>query len=395
MLAVIETHPIQYHAPVYRALQAEHGIAVTAIYGSDFSLRRYRDPEFGTAFAWDCDLTSGYDQRFLSRAEDGVSPEVSQISARGVGAALRALSPDATLVTGYSPAFHRHALYAAWRLGRPILFRAETSTDVQREGTLVGVARRALLRTAYRRCARVLYIGARARDHYLAHGVDDSRLVFSPYCVDTTPFAADETARTRMRSAARRSWGFADDELVVLFSGKLSQRKGVDLVVEAARRLDRTRGTRVSVLFAGAGAEQGALEARARVDPAVKVVFAGFQQQGALSEVFHAADLLVLPSRHSETWGLVVNEALHHGVPCVVSDRVGCGPDLIDERTGAVCERDSVTSLAAAIERTARLAGLPGTRAACRAKVAAYTVSRAAAGIAQAYTDVVARRAAS
>ena len=47
MLAVIETHPIQYHAPVYRAVQSEFGISVTAIYGSDFSVVGYRDQEFG------------------------------------------------------------------------------------------------------------------------------------------------------------------------------------------------------------------------------------------------------------------------------------------------------------------------------------------------------------
>ncbi len=46
-LAVIETHPIQYHAPVYRHLQTSLGISVTAIYASDFSVAGYRDHEFG------------------------------------------------------------------------------------------------------------------------------------------------------------------------------------------------------------------------------------------------------------------------------------------------------------------------------------------------------------
>ncbi|MBV9134363.1 MAG: glycosyltransferase, partial [Chloroflexi bacterium] len=71
MLAVIETHPIQYHAPVYRALQRDFGIPVTAVYGSDFSVIGYRDAEFATTFAWDTDLLSGYAARFLSRVSDG------------------------------------------------------------------------------------------------------------------------------------------------------------------------------------------------------------------------------------------------------------------------------------------------------------------------------------
>ena len=118
MLAIVETHPIQYHAPVYRALQSRYGVPVTAVYGSDFSVAPYHDAEFGTAVTWDVDLLEGYDHRFLSRAA-GVRPDVSRISATGVSAALRSLQPRATLITGYSPAFHRRSWYAAWRLGQP------------------------------------------------------------------------------------------------------------------------------------------------------------------------------------------------------------------------------------------------------------------------------------
>ena len=71
MLCVIETHPIQYHAPVWREVQQAHGIPVTAIYGSDFSVAGYRDREFNTTFQWDTDLLSGYTPMFLSRANVG------------------------------------------------------------------------------------------------------------------------------------------------------------------------------------------------------------------------------------------------------------------------------------------------------------------------------------
>lgn len=59
MLAVIDTHPIQYRAPVYRTLSTEIGIPITVIYGSDFSVVGYQDKEFGAKFAWDTDLLSG------------------------------------------------------------------------------------------------------------------------------------------------------------------------------------------------------------------------------------------------------------------------------------------------------------------------------------------------
>jgi hypothetical protein len=46
-LLVAETHPVQYRAPVYRWLQQRHGVPVTVAYGTDASLHRYRDREFG------------------------------------------------------------------------------------------------------------------------------------------------------------------------------------------------------------------------------------------------------------------------------------------------------------------------------------------------------------
>jgi glycosyltransferase involved in cell wall biosynthesis len=56
--------------------------------------------------------------------------------------------------------------------------------------------------------------------------------------------------------------------------------------------------------------------------------FAGFLNQTEISRAYVAADCLVLPSDYGETWGLVVNEALASGLPCIVSDACGCAEDL-------------------------------------------------------------------
>ena len=58
--------------------------------------------------------------------------------------------------------------------------------------------------------------------------------------------------------------------------------------------------------------------------------FLGLLGPVELAARYRSATCLVLPS-HSEPWGLVVNEALHHGCPVVVSDRCGCLPELVIE----------------------------------------------------------------
>jgi len=100
--------------------------------------------------------------------------------------------------------------------------------------------------------------------------------------------------------------------------------------------------------------------------------------------------MLILPSLSGETWGLVVNEALYHGLPCVVSDRVGCAPDLIQTGiTGEVFMAESPNSLADAIQRCAALLENPNTATACQTLVRRYSVAAAAQGIAQAYAAVL------
>src|SRR5450631_4008389 len=100
-LAVISTHPIQYQAPVYRALQTQFGIPTTVIYGSDFSIAGYRDREFGATFAWDTDLLSGYESVFLSTVAHGGAASDGEVTAKGAAAALHKLRPSAVLLLGY------------------------------------------------------------------------------------------------------------------------------------------------------------------------------------------------------------------------------------------------------------------------------------------------------
>ena len=390
MLAVIETHPIQYHAPVYRAVQSEFGISVTAIYGSDFSVVGYRDHEFGETFAWDTDLLAGYQPVFLSRVSEGGPRAVDTVSARGLDQTLRRLAPRATMVCGYSPRFHQIAMIQAWRTRRPVLFRAETTDHARPRGRFKTWLRDRALGSIYARCDRLLYVGQRSYQHYKRLACPEEKLIFSPYCVDTTPFVAEEAGRASMRATTRERMGIATDRTVLLFSGKLSSRKGADLLLRAIKQMPTERRNATVVLFLGSGDLRRALAEDAGRPPRVSVVFAGFQNQSQLSAYYHAADLLVLPSRHSETWGLVVNEALHHGLPCVVSADVGCSPDLIAAGgTGETFDTGSEVGLAAALRRADALIDRADVRDRCRAVVDRYSVQQAAAGIAQAYTAVV------
>ena len=381
-LTVIESHPVQYHAPVFRHLQSHFGIPVTAIYGSDSSVRGGVDAEFGTKVAWDTDLLSGYSAVFLSEGRD-------EPVSYGLGNALSSAAPGPAMVLGYGSKFDARALACAILSRRPILLRAETTDHARARSPLKRFVRDLSLRVAYDRCAQLLYIGQRSLQHYQRLGCGAEKLQFSPYCIDTTAFEYQESDRATLRNAARLDLGASTSSIVMLFSGKLSYRKGPDLLLEAVSQFGRDYAARVVIVFLGSGQMAEDLQATASDLGLRNPVFAGFQNQRHLSRFYHAADVLVLPSRRSETWGLVVNEAMHHGLPCVVSSAVGCAVDLVKPgQTGEIFDAGSSSALRAALQRIEPILGRGETREACRAQVSGYSVAEAAKGIAIAYRRV-------
>jgi glycosyltransferase involved in cell wall biosynthesis len=388
-LLVLSTHPVQYHAPVYRALQAHFGIPTTVIYASDFSVAGYHDRDFGTSLAWDTDLLSGYDARFLSRVRDGGATNDAEVSAKGIGKLIRQINPEVILVQGYRPRFDLRAFASAWHTRKPLLFRAETLDIGQAQSTpWKRLVRDLFLRAFYGQMNRLLYIGQNSRSHYLRLGVPESRLIFSPYCVDTSSFETEDDARQRLRVPTREHLQISADRFVILVSGKLIPRKSPDLLLEAIKRLPPELRSIITVLFLGAGEMSDLLAQQAQTAPEVDVRMAGFQNQSKLSAFYHAADMMVLASQ-LEPWGLVVNEALHHGLPCVVSSHVGSSPDLIMHgTTGYEFESGNPEALADALRKGYELSQDSDTRSRCRQLVQRYSVRVAAQGIASAYQEV-------
>ena len=97
------------------------------------------------------------------------------------------------------------------------------------------------------------------------------------------------------------------------------------------------------------------------------------------------ADIFALPSKGvHETWGLAVNEAMHMGVPCLVSDRVGCQQDLVQPgSTGWVCTADSPQSLVDRLRSALTIASadLRAMGIAATGRVTGYSYEEATKGL--------------
>ncbi|HRI87548.1 MAG TPA: glycosyltransferase family 4 protein [Candidatus Hydrogenedentes bacterium] len=109
----------------------------------------------------------------------------------------------------------------------------------------------------------------------------------------------------------------------IAFAGRLSEEKGVETLIEAARALPK-----VPVRIAG----DGHLLGRFRSIAPKNVSFAGQLDHLALVEFYANARACVVPSVWHEAFGLVAAEAMAHGLP-VIATRMGALPEIVDEAT--------------------------------------------------------------
>jgi glycosyltransferase involved in cell wall biosynthesis len=326
-IAFVNTHPIQYFAPLYAYLNQTGEFAVTALYLSDFSVRGSLDAAFGQVVKWDVELLSGYDVRFVEGA--GVRNEPAgffSIIAPQIWREVSRGGFDALVVHGHTPAAALIAVAAAKWAGLPVFARGETHLGLSR-GLLKRLVRKPLMSAFYRSLSGVLAIGSANAAFYRAIGVPEERIFSMPYTVDNARFAKNSQLSDEQRREVRAGLGVTDDDPIVLYAAKLQARKHPDDLLRAAARL-KDRGIRFHVAMVGSGemtAELVSLAARLGLE---NVHFHGFANQSVLPQIYGAADVFVLPSEN-EPWGLAVNEAMCAGLPIVASAEVGCVSDLV------------------------------------------------------------------
>jgi len=376
-LGILTTHPVQYQVPWFRAL-TDAGVDLTVFYCLIPDAREQGDG-FGVPFQWDIPLLDGYRYEVLRNVAR--EPSVTRFTGcdtPGIRDVVRSGRFDAFVVNGWRVKSCLQLLVACRLHGVPCLVRGE-SNGIRRRP----LVKRLLHRILLHQYAAVLAIGRENRTFYTTNGVPEHRIFSTPYCVDNRRFSEAADRFSQDRNALRMLWGISRDACVFLFSGKLVAKKRPADFIEALAQcigngvpVDRVHGL---VVGDGELMTQCRKLATARGLP---VSFAGFMNQSEIPAAYACSDGLVLPSDEGETWGLVVNEAMACGLPAIVSDRVGCRADLVEDgETGCVFPMGDVAALGRAM---AGMAGDEGRRkkmgANARKRIEAYSYDRVVEG---------------
>jgi UDP-glucose:(heptosyl)LPS alpha-1,3-glucosyltransferase len=172
---------------------------------------------------------------------------------------------------------------------------------------------------------RLLFLTERQRAEFqAAYGTPAERLHVLPLNLDDGPLATRAEGR-----AALAPLGVSDEHVVLLFVGSDFRRKGLDRVLDALPGL----GERARLVVIGEDDPAPFARRARRRGCAARVAFAGARAD--TSACYARADLLVHPAR-KETAGIVLLEALRHGVPVVATDVCGFAEHVAASAGGIV-----------------------------------------------------------
>ena len=197
-----------------------------------------------------------------------------------------------------------------------------------------------LLGTWRRKVTRYIALTDFARDKFVAAGLPAGKLVVKP-----NAFAPP--AQTRPAST-----NVDNPELRVLYVGRLSPEKGVDVLLRAWAQFSKSSGggSRPTLTIVGDGPERGALGAIAdELGLSDSVRFLGALPRDAALAELASASLLVFPSLWYETFGLTILEAASQGVPALVTNFGGQSSLVEDGVSGRLVLPGDPAALAAAL----------------------------------------------
>ena len=351
-LGILTSHPIQYQTPLFKVLAHDTHIDLQVYFCWDFGISSEKyDQEFGRKIKWDIPLLSGYRHALLKNISWNPSSNFWGQVNFGIISEIIKNNHDALLLYGWNSFTNWLAILVAIITRTPIFLRGESSLqqELQKKKRKLFL-KKIILTLLFKRMSALLYIGENNKNFYTHYGVSGEKLFFTPYAVDNERFLLETNNLRKRKFALRAGEGISKNDVVLLFVGKLIEKKrpfDVLKAYEITAKKESNLSNKISLFFVGDGEQKSVLKSYVNKNQIKNVHFVGFRNQTELPQYYAIADIFVLPSGEGETWGLVVNEAMCFGLPVIISDVVGCGPDLVEkEKNGLIIPLGNIHLLA-------------------------------------------------
>lgn len=320
-LGIVFTHPTQHHAPLWRKLNEQPGVEVTAFYLCNEN-QVSGDRHLGSTEPWDVDLTGGYEHEFLPTWSGNVATKIDKsLFNPGLLSRLTRQNFDAVFLPSFFNHSYRLTVLLCKLRGIPIIMQNDATIITDDRYSRPRKVIQAILYPWMYGLADQWISSGDHNEIYLRHyGVSTAKMVRGCYPVDRDRFEQTIAQRQPEIQSIRQELCWNDDTILYGFVGKYIDRKNPFEFIEAIAKAHQ-QDPRVRGIMIGGGELKPAIEERLAALQG-EVLNVGFVNQSKLPLYYAALDLFVSTSR-IDPHPLVVSEAMAAGCPAILSDRCG------------------------------------------------------------------------
>lgn len=349
-LALLTSQVVEDQAPLFQKLAKHPEIYLTVYFCWDTGINRPGlEKEFNVKIKYNPSLLEGYNYKFLKNFS--LKPSISffgQINP-GIVSELFKNHYDAVIVHGYSHLTEWLAFLGAFLSFTPVFLRGETVLRPNRPFWLRAI-KWLVFKPLFKLISAFLSMGSWSEKFYRYYGALKGKIFFTPSAVDNDRFIEAGKSLKENRKSLRKESEIKENDVVILFVGKLIPRKRPFDLLKAYEMLANIRGQiadGVHLIFVGEGALRGELEKYVKEHNLGNVHFVGFKNQTELVEYYVISDIFVSPSNSEEVCPMVINEAMASGLPVIVSDVIPSAFDFVkNDENGFILSFGEVEKLA-------------------------------------------------
>ena len=336
MIKYILSHPIQYQVPLIKFLNNKIKIKVS--YRLNTVTKKYFDREFNKKIILDKNLLSGYNYDFLKYYGPNKLSSIFPITNDFIKKNLL----DETKIVwvhGIKNWYNLILIILSYFYNKRVFVRDEFNNIKKR--SLSNILMNKIFYSFIDNFIDCyLSIGKENRKAFIDFGIDKKKIYHVPYVVDNNFFYIKNKKKNK--------------KFVILFTGKLSHRKGCDILLNSINLLNENNNFKKDseIIIIGDGILKEELINYKKKKKLVNVKFLGFKNQTVIKKFYKRSNLFVMPSR-DENWGLAINEAMAAKNAIIASNKVGAASDLLKNNyNGYIFKNNDYKDLSKKIYKT-------------------------------------------